>query len=307
MSTHRMSSTPGLRTAVLAGVAAVVLTSGAADAAAVEGSAGAAVNKTTRAIDREWNDGKVRAQSSVRTRVVGGQATLTDRRGHTLRVSIGGMRKDVNARNIEGTTVFSNALGKGIDAAVQRTPTGVRLLSVIRSASAPTAYRYPLRLPRGATLERQSSGVILIRDAAGMPLGAVRAPWAIDARGAKVATRFEVRGRTLVQHVAHVGAAYPVVADPSIDFGLTSATITLNAQDQRIILSGGGEAAGGLLGLLICSGSGPGAALCAVGGAVIGSMVFEAIKEYLVRENCDLKVKIAYLPPQVQDVKTECH
>ncbi|MGH2841063.1 MAG: hypothetical protein ACRDKY_09600 [Solirubrobacteraceae bacterium] len=180
------------------------------------------------------------------------------------------------------------------------------MISVIRSASAPTTYRYPLRLPRGATLERQSSGVVLIRNAAGTPIGAIRAPWAIDANGTKVATRFEIRGRTLVQHVAHRGAAYPVVADPSIDSGWTSATIRLNAKDQRILLSGGGAGAGAIIGGLVCSGSGPGAISCAAGGAVIGAMVFEAIKEYAVRENCEVHVKIGYFPPGVRDAWTTC-
>jgi hypothetical protein len=183
----------------------------------------------------------------------------------------------------------------------------VRLLSVIRSPSAPTVYRFPLNLPRGATLEQRANETILIRGAAGRPIGAVRAPWARDANGQRVATRLEIRGQTLVQHVDHRGAAYPVVADPSIDFGWTSATITLNPKDQRIILSGGGTAAGGLLGALVCSGSGPGAALCAVGGAVIGTIVFEAIKEYAVDENCDVNVTIGYFPPEVDGVSRVCH
>lgn len=291
--------------ALIAGVAVAALASTASDAAAARGAPDA-VAHTTAIVDNAWNHDAVRERSSVTTRVSGGRATLTDRRGNTVGVSIAGLRRGTAPRRFGGTTMFANGLGKGVDAAVQRTSTGIRLLSVIRSASAPTSYRYPLRLPRGATLRRQSSGVVLISNAAGNAIGAVRAPWAIDARGTRVNTRFEVRGRTLVQHVEHRGAVYPVVADPSIDFGLTSATITLNAKDQRIILSGGGAAAGALLGGLLCSASGPGAVLCAAGGAVIGTMVFEAIKEYAVRENCELDVKIGYFPPRVQDVSTRC-
>jgi hypothetical protein len=293
------------RAALIAGIAVAVAASGAADAAAASGTA-EAVRQTTTMVDRAWDHGRIHEQSAVTTRVAGGRALLTDRRGATVGISIAGLRRRAAPRRFGRTTMFADGLGKGIDAAVQRTRTGIRLLSVIRSASAPTAYRYPLRLPRGATLERQGSGAVLIRNAAGRAVGAVRPPWAIDARGTSVRTSFEVRGRTLVQHVAHRGAVYPVIADPSIDFGLTSATITLNAKDQRIILSGGGAAAGALLGGLLCSTTGPGAVLCAAGGAVIGTMVFEAIKEYAVRENCEIHVRIGYFPPGVQDVWTTC-
>jgi len=291
--------------ALIAGVTAVALVSGTTQAVASTGSA-SAVLETTSKIDAAWAGGKVSEQSAVKTRIGRGSATLTDRRGNKLGVSIAGLRKGANARTIGRTTMFTNGLGMSVDAAVQRTNAGVRMISVIRSANAPTSYRYPLQLPRGATLHRQASGVIIIDDAAGRALGAIRAPWAIDARGTRVTTSFEVRGHTLVQNVAHRGAVYPVVADPSIDFGLTSATLTLNAKDQRILLSGGGAGAGALIGGLLCSASGAGAVLCAAGGAVIGTMVFEAIKEYAVRENCELKVKIGYFPPGVDDVSTQC-
>ncbi len=46
--------------------------------------------------------------------------------------------------------------------------------------------------------------------------------------------------------------------------------------------------------------------LCAAGGAVIGTLVFEAIKEYAVKENCVVKVTIGYFPPGVTDAHTEC-
>lgn len=307
MTKHSTSSVRRWQAALVAGVAVAAMTHDATDATAARGTTAEAVARTTTMVDHAWEQGKISERSSVTTRVAGGRATLTDGRGSTIGVSIAGLRRGTAPVRLGRTTMFTNGLGNGVDAAVQRTSTGVRMLSVIRSASAPTAYRYPLRLPRGATLQLQSSGVVLIRDAAGRPVGAVRAPWAIDARGSRVSTRFEVRGRTLVQYVEHRGAVYPVIADPSIDFGLTSATITLNAKDQRIILSGGGTAAGGLLGALICAESGPGAALCAVGGAVIGTMVFEAIKEYTVRDNCELHVKIGYFPPNTQGVSTTCH
>lgn len=49
-------------------------------------------------------------------------------------------------------------------------------------------------------------------------LGRIAAPWARDATGRAVPTRYEIRGSTLVQVVEHRGGnvSYPVVADPSV-------------------------------------------------------------------------------------------
>jgi hypothetical protein len=301
-------SSQWLRAVVLA-AAVVALGVGAAPALADQSDV-ATVKAATRDVDRAWAQSKVDEQSAVSVQIrkrSGGGATLTDRAGRRLGVSVAGARSGGELHAAGGTTVFDQSLGKTVDTAVQRTETGVRMLAVIGSADAPSVYRYPLRLPRGATLDRQRSGAVLIRGAKGRIIGAVRVPWARDATGQSVPTRLDVRGTTLVQHVDHRGAAYPVVADPSIDFGWTSATITLNPKDQRIILSAGGTAAGGLLGALICSGSGPGAALCAVGGATIGTLVFEAIKEYAVDDNCDVKVVFGYFPPEVDQVYRVCH
>lgn len=295
-----------LMPAVIAGVTAIALTGGATQAGAA-GTSATAIKETTSTVDRAWNKKSDRIQErySVRTRVANGRATLTDRRGNRLGVSITGLRRGADTRTFGRTTLFKNGLGMGVDAAVQRTDTGVRMMSVIRTATAPTTYRYPMRLPRGAKLARQASGVVLIRNASGSPIGVVRRPWAIDARGTRVTTSFVVRGRTLVQRVAHRGAAYPVVADPSIDFGLTSATLTLNPQDQRILLSTGGTIVGGAIGALLCSGSGPGAVVCALVGAGLGTALFETIKEYGVKENCDVKVRIGYFPPHIDNIWRE--
>ncbi len=59
------------------------------------------------------------------------------------------------------------------------------------------------------------SGAVLL-DRHSRVVGAVDAPWARDAAGANVRTRFVAHGRTLTQIVDHQGAAYPVVADPKV-------------------------------------------------------------------------------------------
>jgi hypothetical protein len=185
---------------------------------------------------------------------------------------------------------------------------GVTIMSVLPTSRAPRDYRFPLALPAGARIAAAGTGGYQIFGTDGTPIAGVLPPWALDAKRSPVPVSYTLDGSTIVMHVdPGPSTAYPVVADPSIDFGLTSATITLNAKDQRIILSGGGAAAGALIGGLICSETGPGAALCAAGGAAIGTIVFEAIKEYAVRDNCDLAVTISYIDRTVTNVSTVCH
>ncbi|MFC5730987.1 MULTISPECIES: hypothetical protein [Nocardioides] len=80
--------------------------------------------------------------------------------------------------------------------------------------AAPTRYEFPVDLPKGVRLARQTSGAVYALNAEGKIVGAFGVPWAVDATGAPVPTHFEVTGSTLVQVVDHRYATYPVIADP---------------------------------------------------------------------------------------------
>ena len=110
------------------------------------------------------------------------------------------------------TTVFEDAYPSA-DAVVQETAEGVRLISVIHDAAAPTEFLYTFG---DAVLTRnEGTGAIEIsRD--DVSLGFVDMAWAVDAAGNEVPTEYEIRGSTLVQIVDHAGAQYPVVADPNV-------------------------------------------------------------------------------------------
>ncbi|MTB88438.1 hypothetical protein H9L21_01060 [Aeromicrobium senzhongii] len=90
----------------------------------------------------------------------------------------------------------------------------VRAIITIHDAQAPTTYAFPLDLPRGAKIAKQADGGVQVRNATGGVIGIVTTPWAVDASGRELPTRFEVRGSKLIQHVDHGGAKYPVLADP---------------------------------------------------------------------------------------------
>lgn len=88
-------------------------------------------------------------------------------------------------------------------------------LLTINSADAPSEYRFEAAIPKNHSAELQPDGSIKISDAAGAETGFIAAPWAIDSTGAMLATSYSIDGTTLVQTVDHIGATYPVVADPS--------------------------------------------------------------------------------------------
>lgn len=125
----------------------------------------------------------------------------------TLRLPASGEAAPVGATNVfRGAGAENNVLTQPI-------ANGARALVRITGPDAPVDYRFPLE---GASrLEQLPDGSVLVHDLTGEPSVTIKAPWAKDANGTAVSTSYSVEGTTLVQHVAHQGAAYPVVADPS--------------------------------------------------------------------------------------------
>lgn len=113
----------------------------------------------------------------------------------------------------DGTLVYTSDEDAWI--AVQPLADGsTRFLSVLENESAPERYDYTFE---GFDLVQQEDGSVLVLDGE-EPVGVVAAPWATDAEGVSVPTRYEVGGSTLTQVVDHVGGgfAYPITADPLV-------------------------------------------------------------------------------------------
>jgi hypothetical protein len=132
-----------------------------------------------------------------------------------LRVNTGSGQQSALAYT-NGRTVYGQT-EKSTSTVVQDHAGATQILKVIDSASAPTQYAFHFDLADGMRLLAGTQGVII--ESHGDVVGYIDAPWAVDATGASVPTSYQVRGDTLIQTVAHKGAAYPVVADPSIGFG----------------------------------------------------------------------------------------
>lgn len=113
-----------------------------------------------------------------------------------------------------GVVTYQDSL-PSTDLAVEPFTDSVRVTTILQDGGAPTEFRYPVDL-QGGSLILGEDGAVLVTDGAGAATGGFAAPWAKDATGADVPTRYEIRGNNVVQVVDHRGGdfTYPIVADP---------------------------------------------------------------------------------------------
>lgn len=154
----------------------------------------------------------------------------------TVTVGTGSETKTDGVLAADGSVAY-DASGS-TDHTVQATTDGFRIHTVIADAAGDTEIKHDVTLPAGTRLVAEKdmpesasmdpgaevSGAVFIVDSAGKVVGGFSAPWAKDANGADIATRYEVRSGSLVQIVDHKAqaTAYPVVADPYLGFSLIS-------------------------------------------------------------------------------------
>ncbi|MDI6103850.1 hypothetical protein QLQ12_35070 [Actinoplanes sp. NEAU-A12] len=119
------------------------------------------------------------------------------------------------AAELEAGTLLGVAKQPTSSVATYGSPSSFQSLVLVENSAAPTRYEFPLSLPADAALKVEADGSASIRNAAGDDLGGIAEPWAFDANGRPVPTRFVVDDRKLIQVIDHgPGTAYPVVADP---------------------------------------------------------------------------------------------
>ena len=97
---------------------------------------------------------------------------------------------------------------------------GAQVLYVMHSDDAPDAQRYQVDLAQGMRVQSTEDGGFFLVDAEGEAVGTIEAPWARDATGRELPTRYRWEGSVLVQETETAGAVFPVVADPKITVGL---------------------------------------------------------------------------------------
>ncbi|WP_349902076.1 hypothetical protein [Parafrigoribacterium humi] len=142
-----------------------------------------------------------------------------------------GISLQISSQSLAITLPFANQANKGVveragvmsfdnnngsvTVPIVKTDGSVQINTVISRPDAPNHYRYGLDLPTGSLIRPEGGGFLLF-DASGENIGAIAAPWAFDATGKAVPTRYEVSGTTITQVVDHSAEfQYPIVADPT--------------------------------------------------------------------------------------------
>lgn len=103
---------------------------------------------------------------------------------------------------------------------VQPLDSGFRIVNVMHSKDASNAFAFALEIPKDAHLEMVEGSVqVLVGD---VPIGSLKAPWAFDANGIAVPTRFEINGNFVTQIVeVNSATTFPVVSDPNWGYVFT--------------------------------------------------------------------------------------
>ncbi|WP_143556585.1 hypothetical protein [Flavimobilis soli] len=147
------------------------------------------------------------------------------------------VRSSSGSQADDGTVVLESDDNASI--AVQGIADGsFRLLSVLEGRSAEERYTYRFV---GADLQSQEDGSVLVLGH-GATIGAIEAPWARDADGREVPTRYEVSGDNLVQVIDHRSGdfTYPITADPYASIGIGVYIHFTRAETKTLANSVGG-------------------------------------------------------------------
>lgn len=182
---------------------------------------GIAASATANAAPEEPSDAIETITQMVPDIASESQSSETEIFDLALAVDVGGatVRLDVEDQPADdhdaGMTAFSET-HTSTDFVVQQTSGGERMMHVIRSSQAPTAFTYDLTLDEGHSASIED-GFVTIRNANGSMTGMIDRPWAYDASGSEVPTSYRLADDQLILEVAH-GASneYPIVADPWI-------------------------------------------------------------------------------------------
>lgn len=183
-----------------------------------------------------------------------GSVTSTAGDGSSVSLDLPGTADSTGTKLGAGTVVYLDAAAS-TDVAVQPTTDGgARTLVTLKDGKAPTEHRFTFDLPAHATLSADGAGGYEILKPLGdggvITAGTIEAPWAKDANGAPVPTRYRLEGSTLVQEIdTDSDTAFPVVADPKYTWGIVTGTAYMNRAETKKIATYGamaGLAAGAL-------------------------------------------------------------
>lgn len=115
----------------------------------------------------------------------------------------------------QGVVSYDNKNGSST-IPVAKNDGSLQMVTKIDNRDAPTEYKYVMGVPQGTKLVHQKDGSVLILDNNGKMVSAMSKPWAVDAQGTPVNTKYVIQGNELIQVIDHTSQdyMYPIVADP---------------------------------------------------------------------------------------------
>ncbi|QDW62856.1 hypothetical protein [Oerskovia sp. KBS0722] len=134
--------------------------------------------------------------------------------------------RGVSRGEVEGDLLTFEGGARGPDYVVQPLDAGVRIMSILADGGQSERVQYDLSVPDGGAVLPQEDGALVVLGADGRGVGILEAPWAFDADGREVPTRYVLEGDVLTQVVSHHGKGYtyPIVADPAWSYTLDYAS-----------------------------------------------------------------------------------
>jgi hypothetical protein len=195
-----------------------------------------------------------------------------------------------------GAVVYESDVSPVSFAAQATADGGMQVLVVIEGADAPTEYWFDMTVPAGAVFRATSDGGAEVVGADGQIVTAVAPPWALDANGQSVPTRYLIEGTTLVQVIDHHGASYPVVGDPKFGFGW-NIYVRLSPYEQKTLIEAGIAGGAVTIGALVCTASvvgGPGAIAVCLGAIAAAAVVIWRTVDRHFNPSCWIELKFSY-------------
>lgn len=176
-----------------------------------------------------------------------GASTPTDAASPVVQVDDSGLTVDVNGSDLsvtlgasKGATIsesgqYTTAADPSVTYAVSHPGEGTTRFSAILDSTMAENPRWTFE--GGTQLMLLNDGSVSVSDGENF-LGGIDAPWAVDADGRSLPTRYEISGSTLTQIVDTTGAAFPVVADPTVQFFGPYIQVHLNKAESLAAITG---------------------------------------------------------------------
>lgn len=180
-----------------------------------QASEGEDIAQRTAAVVEELGTSPVADNTTVTLPKRGGGNLVVDGEDGKLKIDLPGKGK--GAVDNDDLTVVYDAPIADTSVAAQPTEDGARVIISIDSPAAPERFDFPVSGDVDRLILDETDGSVFAFDADNEPVGYFETPWAVDANGTAVPTRFEVDGLTLTQVVEHRGGdfQYGIVADPA--------------------------------------------------------------------------------------------